>query len=124
VAVLARGPQRLQQTVEELKQRGAADALGLQVDVSDPQQVENAATRIEEKLGPIDVWVNNAMTTVFAPFKAVSRRILLARTICGSPWRGTSPPTAVSMTGPREGAFHCTLLSTSAGTRESLPLRL
>ena len=37
-------------------------------DVADAQAVEEAAARIEAELGPIDVWVNNAMVSVFAPF--------------------------------------------------------
>jgi NAD(P)-dependent dehydrogenase (short-subunit alcohol dehydrogenase family) len=40
-------------------------------DVADPEQVEAAAAQIEERLGPIDVWVNNAMTSVFAPFTEI-----------------------------------------------------
>lgn len=36
-------------------------------DVADADQVEAATARIENELGPIEVWVNNAMTTVFAP---------------------------------------------------------
>ena len=37
-------------------------------DVADAGALESAAAAIEDALGPIDVWVNNAMTTVFAPF--------------------------------------------------------
>jgi NAD(P)-dependent dehydrogenase (short-subunit alcohol dehydrogenase family) len=36
--------------------------------VTDTGQVEAAAEKVERELGPIDVWVNNAMVTVFAPF--------------------------------------------------------
>ncbi len=42
--------------------------LPIPADVADPEQLEDAAERTEEALGPIDVWVNNAMATVFAPF--------------------------------------------------------
>lgn len=43
-------------------------------DVSDADAVEDATHRVEEKLGPIDVWVNDAVSVVFAPFaKAVCR---------------------------------------------------
>lgn len=66
VAVLARDVDRLRQTEEELKQFGVR-AFGLQCDVSDANQVERCANEIEQKLGPIDVWVNNAMVSVFAP---------------------------------------------------------
>lgn len=68
IALLARGLERLEQAAEELKEQGAADAMGIAVDVADAQQVEDAARQIEEKFGPIGIWVNNAMATVFAPF--------------------------------------------------------
>ncbi len=42
------------------------------VDVADSRAVEAAATRVEQELGPIDVWVNNAFTTVFAPVTATT----------------------------------------------------
>jgi NAD(P)-dependent dehydrogenase (short-subunit alcohol dehydrogenase family) len=68
VAVLARGQDRLEDAAQELKSLGAPDAMGIQTDVSDAEQVERAAQQVEEKLGPIDAWVNNAMVTVFGPF--------------------------------------------------------
>lgn len=66
VAILARDPGRLQETRADLERRGAR-ALAIPVDVADATQVEAAADRIERELGPIDVWVNNAMATVFSP---------------------------------------------------------
>ena len=42
------------------------------VDVADPVQIEAAVARIENELGPIDVWVNSAFTSVFAPFAEIS----------------------------------------------------
>lgn len=65
VAVLARGRSRLQETEAELRAT-AGHGLGLAVDVADAEAVEAAASRVESELGPIDVWVNNAMTSVFA----------------------------------------------------------
>jgi len=44
----------------------------LPTDVSDPDQVERAAATVEEQLGPIDVWVNNAMVSVFSPVKEMT----------------------------------------------------
>jgi NAD(P)-dependent dehydrogenase (short-subunit alcohol dehydrogenase family) len=44
-------------------------ALVCQVDVADATQVEAAAARIERELGPVDIWVNNAMVSVFSPVK-------------------------------------------------------
>ena len=48
-------------------ERGSPAALAVQCDVADAEAVDAAARRIEGTLGPIDVWVNNAMLSVFAP---------------------------------------------------------
>ncbi|HEX5450123.1 MAG TPA: SDR family oxidoreductase [Gaiellaceae bacterium] len=66
VAVIARGSERLDDTVGELTALGA-QGIAIEADVADADAVEAAAARVEAELGPIDVWVNNAMTTVFAP---------------------------------------------------------
>jgi NAD(P)-dependent dehydrogenase (short-subunit alcohol dehydrogenase family) len=66
VALLARGQAGLDAAVAEIRGVGVR-ALPIPTDVSQFDQVDAAATRIEEELGPIDVWVNDAMTTVFAP---------------------------------------------------------
>jgi short-subunit dehydrogenase len=66
VAVLARGEERLAATAKELEARGAR-CLTIAVDVADAGAVERAAARIESELGPIEVWINCAMTSVFAP---------------------------------------------------------
>jgi NAD(P)-dependent dehydrogenase (short-subunit alcohol dehydrogenase family) len=68
IGLLARDPERLEQTRREIEQLGG-QALALPTDVADPDQVERAAAEVERVFGPIDVWVNNAMTAVFAPFK-------------------------------------------------------
>ena len=47
------------------------EALPIAVDVADADAVDEAASRIEHELGPIDVWVNDAMVTVFAPVSAI-----------------------------------------------------
>jgi NAD(P)-dependent dehydrogenase (short-subunit alcohol dehydrogenase family) len=65
VAVLARGEERLEATRRDLDARGIR-ALALTADVADADAVERAASRTEAELGPIDVWVNNAMATVYA----------------------------------------------------------
>lgn len=65
VAVLARDEERLRATGKELSELSGA-GLALSVDVSDWRAVSEAADRIESELGPIDVWVNNAMASVFA----------------------------------------------------------
>ena len=71
VALLARNRTGLAAAAEEVRARGG-QPLVLEVDVADPDQVEAAAERIERELGPIDVWVNNAMAAVFAPFLEVT----------------------------------------------------
>lgn len=70
VAVLARGQERLDATSEALSEQGAR-CLAIPVDVADAGAVEAAAERVEAELGPIDVWVNNAMTSVFSPVAEV-----------------------------------------------------
>jgi NAD(P)-dependent dehydrogenase (short-subunit alcohol dehydrogenase family) len=66
VAVLARGRDRLDATRSEVEGAGVR-CLALAVDVADAPAVDEAAGRVEEELGPIDAWVNNAMTSVFSP---------------------------------------------------------
>lgn len=65
VGLLARGEAGLLAAKEEVEQAGG-QALAIQTDVSNDVEVENAAERIEDELGPIAIWVNNAMVSVFA----------------------------------------------------------
>ncbi|WP_025596898.1 SDR family oxidoreductase [Burkholderia sp. WSM2230] len=67
VALLSRDSARLERAAAELESRYGVRALALPTDVADADCVEEAATRTEAELGPIDVWVNVAMATVFAP---------------------------------------------------------
>ena len=71
VALLARNAARLQAACEEIRARGGR-ALAIAVDVANAEDVEAAAARIERELGPIDVWVNNAMVTIFAPIGEIA----------------------------------------------------
>jgi short-subunit dehydrogenase len=66
VGLLARGEAGLDAARRDVEREGRA-ALVVPTDVADAAAVESAATDIERELGDIDVWVNNAMTTVFAP---------------------------------------------------------
>jgi short-subunit dehydrogenase len=68
VGLIARGAERLEAARTELESLGAR-ALAVQADVAEAEQVEEAADEFERQLGPIDVWVNNAMATVFAPVR-------------------------------------------------------
>ncbi len=67
IALLARGRAGLEAAAREVEERGGR-ALVLPTDVADAEQVEAAARQVEEELGPIDVWVNNAMATIYAEF--------------------------------------------------------
>lgn len=71
VAVLARETEGLQAAAREVKEAGR-QALAVPTDVAEADQVESAAERVESELGPIDVWVNVAMSSVFAPFWEVT----------------------------------------------------
>ena len=66
VGLIARGKDGLEGARREVEQLGGK-ALVLPCDVADEAAVREAARRVEEELGPIDVWVNNAMVTVFSP---------------------------------------------------------
>jgi NAD(P)-dependent dehydrogenase (short-subunit alcohol dehydrogenase family) len=71
IGLIARGRERLEEacrTVESLGGRG----LVLPLDVADANAVEEAAKRVERELGEIDVWINNAMVSVYSPIKEMS----------------------------------------------------
>ena len=71
VGLLARGKEGLEGARRDVEAAGG-EALVQLTDVADPDQVEAAAAAVEERFGPIDVWVNNAMTSVFAPLSDVT----------------------------------------------------
>jgi NAD(P)-dependent dehydrogenase (short-subunit alcohol dehydrogenase family) len=68
VALLARGKKGLDAAAAEIESLGGK-ALPLPTDVADPAAVEAAAAETERRFGPIDIWINNAMVTVFSPVK-------------------------------------------------------
>ncbi|HEY1371436.1 MAG TPA: SDR family oxidoreductase [Candidatus Binatia bacterium] len=68
IGLIARGEERLAAAKKEVEAAGGK-ALTFSVDVADAQAVDAAAREVEAKLGPIDIWVNNAMTSVFSPVK-------------------------------------------------------
>src|SRR5262245_9575299 len=67
VALLARGEAGLNAAREEVEALGG-QALIMPVDVADRDQMETAAAGVERELGPIDIWINNAIVSVFSPF--------------------------------------------------------
>lgn len=68
VALLARGSLGLDAAAEEVEEAGGT-ALVVPVDMADHRAVSAAAEEVEEQLGPIDVWVNDAFSSVFSPVK-------------------------------------------------------
>ena len=70
VGLLARGEVGLAGAAKDVEEAGG-QALPVPTDTADYEQVERAAQRVEEELGPIDVWVNVAFTSVFAPFTQI-----------------------------------------------------
>ncbi len=71
VALLARGRDGLEAARKEVEEFGAK-ALVVLVDVADAEQVEAAAVQIEAEFGKIDIWINNAMVSVFSPIKEMT----------------------------------------------------
>jgi NAD(P)-dependent dehydrogenase (short-subunit alcohol dehydrogenase family) len=67
IALVARGGDGLDAAAKDVESLGGR-ALVVPADVADFDAVDGAASSVEEHFGPIDVWVNNAMTSVFAPF--------------------------------------------------------
>ena len=70
LVLLARGEKGLDAAADQVNAAGGT-ALALPLDVADSDQVDAAAERVEKELGPIEVWVNVAFTSVFAPFDQI-----------------------------------------------------
>jgi len=68
IALIARGRDRLEQAGASVVALGG-QAMLLPLDVADADAVERAADAVEQELGPIDVWINNAMVSVYSPIK-------------------------------------------------------
>lgn len=71
IGLIARGRERLEAAAREVEEAGGR-ALTLPLDVTDAAALEHAADRVEAELGPIDIWINNAMATVVGPFMSVT----------------------------------------------------
>ncbi|GAB3379954.1 SDR family oxidoreductase [Azotobacter armeniacus] len=71
VALIARSERGLADTQAELQSAGAR-VLTIAADVANAEDIERAAARVETELGPIAVWVNSAMVTVFGPVSRLS----------------------------------------------------
>lgn len=71
IGLLARGLDGLHGAAADVEAAGGK-ALPLPTDVAQFRDVEAAAEAVEKEFGPIDIWVNNAMTTVFSPFHEIT----------------------------------------------------
>jgi NADP-dependent 3-hydroxy acid dehydrogenase YdfG len=71
IGLLARRTEALEAARKEVEALGGR-AIAIPTDVADSEQVERAASEVESKFGSIDIWVNNAMTTVFAPLREIT----------------------------------------------------
>jgi len=71
IALIARGRERLEQAAETVVALGG-QAMIQALDVADAEAVEQAASAVESEFGPIDVWINNAMVSVYSPIKEMS----------------------------------------------------
>src|SRR5881409_2825443 len=71
IGLIARGIDGLEGARKGVEKLGGK-ALVTPVDVADADKVEGAAAQIEAELGEIDIWINNAMTSVFAPIKEMT----------------------------------------------------
>src|SRR5438105_6620591 len=71
IGLLARGTDGLKAARREVEDLGS-EALVVPTDVANADQVESAAAQIETEFGQIDIWINNAMTSVFSPIKQMT----------------------------------------------------
>jgi NAD(P)-dependent dehydrogenase (short-subunit alcohol dehydrogenase family) len=71
IGLLARGIDGLDAARRDVEKLGGK-ALAIPVDVADANQVEAAAAQVEAEFGKIDIWINNAMTSVFSPVKQMT----------------------------------------------------
>lgn len=68
LGLLARNPEALNAARQECEALGG-QAVIVPTDVSDADAVERAASQVEERFGPVDIWINDAMVSVFSPVK-------------------------------------------------------
>jgi len=71
IGLIARGRDRLESAKHDVEEAGGK-AIAISADVADAKAIDQAADRVEQELGPIDVWVNDAMTTIFAPVDKIT----------------------------------------------------
>jgi short-subunit dehydrogenase len=71
IGLIARGKDGLEAAKSEIEEMGG-EGLVLSLDVADSEQVDQAAQKVEDTFGPIDVWINNAMVSILSPVKEMT----------------------------------------------------
>src|SRR5688572_14771882 len=71
IGLLARGRDGLEGARRDVEALGGL-AVMIPVDVADAEAIEHAAEAVEREFGPIDIWINNAMVSVFSPVKKMT----------------------------------------------------
>ena len=71
IGLIARGHAGLEGALHDVRALGG-EGIILPVDVADPNAVDDAAQKVEDTFGPIDIWVNDAFTSIFSPFSEIS----------------------------------------------------
>lgn len=71
IALIARGNDGLEGAKNDVEKNGGTARI-YTIDVSDSNAIAQAADQIETEMGPIDIWINNAMCSVFAPIKQIT----------------------------------------------------
>jgi NAD(P)-dependent dehydrogenase (short-subunit alcohol dehydrogenase family) len=120
VALLARNRERLDAACNEIRALGA-DAIAIALDVADAGAVEAAATRIESEVGPIEVWVNNAMVTIFARFDDITPEEF--QRVTAVTYLGTVHGTMAALRRMRQRDRGCIVQVGSALAYRSIPLQ-
>ena len=101
VGLISRDLPALEATAAEVESLGGTAAT-YAADVSDDKAVEAAAASFEDRLGPIDVWVNNAMVSVFSPIKEMEAAEFRRVTEVNLPWLRSWHPCRATANAPAE----------------------
>jgi len=120
LALLARSPQRLEVVRRSVVALGG-EAIVCPLDVADADAVEQAAERIERELGPIDIWINNAMATIFSPLHEVQAEEL--RRVTEVTYLGTAYGTLAALGRMRARRRGCIVQVGSALAYRAIPLQ-
>ncbi|MFN7103268.1 MAG: SDR family oxidoreductase [Pseudorhizobium sp.] len=120
VALVARGNARLEATAVEVRRLGG-EALVLPADVADAKAVDEVADRVQAAWGRIDIWINNAMVTVFGPVGSVEPAEF--RQVTDVTYHGQVYGTQSALRHMRRQGFGTIVCIGSALTYRSIPLQ-